>query len=399
MYCSNCGQYNDDSLKFCTNCGSLLGSHTSFKKDNTCNNEQLNNSTNSRLSNYTDNCSEVNDLDLFGVDNGSIINNNRNTTNKRTSNKFLIISCISFLIFLLFLFSNNNLDKKDNSSSYKNDYTKKETESAVSNVTANDKSNNLVLDNIDITPYSYITVKDLDSHSSDIVGKQVLIVDTISSVYSSDSKNIQILVPDTYHDMDCYLASDSNVDMEKLSSHNYIAVVGIVDNPTDAYFFKSPKLINCYVVAYGDDAYSLYTKYTETSTDLSSSFTSQSTETQSSGSDTSDLSESDFKLSCEVIDAASYNDILRNPDSYKKNVKFTGVVDQIIEGWFGSYTLYINDSSGNKWGITYSYKDGEAHKLEGDNITVYGLLDGTQTTETVLGKQVTLPYISADYIE
>lgn len=68
MYCSNCGQYNDDSLKFCTNCGSPLGSHTSFKNDNTYNNEQLNNSSNSRLSNYTDNCSEVNDLDLFGVD-------------------------------------------------------------------------------------------------------------------------------------------------------------------------------------------------------------------------------------------------------------------------------------------------------------------------------------------
>lgn len=172
------------------------------------------------------------------------------------------------------------------------------------------------------------------------------------------------------------------------------------ENKFTKYFFKSPNLISCYVIAYGDDAYSLYTKYTETSAELSTFFTSQSTVSEDSDyTDTSDLSESDFKSSCETIDVSSYNDILRNPDSYKKNVKFTGVVDQTLEGWFGSYTLYIKDTNGNKWGITYRYKGGESHKLEGDSVTVYGLLDGTQTTETVLGKQVTLPYISADYIE
>lgn len=94
MYCSNCGQYNDDSLKFCTNCGSPFGSHTSFKKGNICSNEQLNSSSNSRLSSYTDNYSEVNDLNLFGVDNRSTTN-----SNKSISDKFLIISCTSFLIF------------------------------------------------------------------------------------------------------------------------------------------------------------------------------------------------------------------------------------------------------------------------------------------------------------
>ena len=529
MYCNNCGCYNEEKAKFCTNCGSRLSNNLDLGVSNTYNQKRLSNNTNiGQEHSLSDNSyNENNDLDLFGVDTVGTA-----TINTSIDNKFLIISCISFLVFLLSLLStrlfniysyhapdsitivciisyivacifmakdfcrfksdlkflgvifgivsilavfntgyfgqymlmvyycfrffynasfnikhilllaligiimivnlflhdkvfvsynneqklvsakdynieykdlfSSNIDsnKKGSSNDYKNDYAEKETENVVSDTTVNDSSDGSVLDNIDITPYNYITVKDLDSYSSDILGKQVLIIDTISSVNSSsDSKNIQILVPDTYHDMTCYLASDSNINVDKLSSHNYIAIVGVVDNPTDAYFFKSPNLINCYVVAYGNDAYSLYTNYTETSTSLSSFFTSQSTEQQSSENDVSNLSESDFKLSCEVIDASSYNDILRNPDNYKKNVKFTGVVDQTLEGWFGSYTLYLTDSNGNKWGITYSYKDGESHKLEGDSITVYGLLDGTQTTKTVLGKQVTLPYISADYIE
>lgn len=106
--------------------------------------------------------------------------------------------------------------------------------------------------------------------------------------------------------------------------------------------------------------------------------------------------ESSYKELCEKYD---YNDILRNPDSYKKKYcKIDGTVDQIIEGWFGSYTIYLMDDNGNKWGCTYSYKDGESHVLEGDYISVYGMLDGTGTVNTVLGAQVTLPYVDLEYI-
>ena len=367
MYCNNCGCYNEDKAKFCTNCGGQLSNNSDLRVSNTCNQNRLSNNTNiEQESSLSDNSyNENNDLDLFGV------NTIRTTTiNTNISNKFLIISCISFLVFLLSLLStrlfniysyhapdsitivciisyivacifmakdfcrfksdlkllgivigvvsilavfntgyfgqymlmvyycfrffynssfnircilllafigiimivnlflhdkvfvsynnkqklvsakdynieykdlfSSNIDsnKKGSSNDYKNDYTEKETENIVSDTTANESSNDSVLDNVDTTPYNYITVKDLDSHSSDIVGKQVLIIDTISSINSSsDSKNIQILVPDTYHDMTCYLASDSNVSIDKLSSHNYIAIVGVVDNPTDAYFY------------------------------------------------------------------------------------------------------------------------------------------------------------------
>lgn len=106
--------------------------------------------------------------------------------------------------------------------------------------------------------------------------------------------------------------------------------------------------------------------------------------------------EEEFKLTCEYL---SYEDILRNSSNYKMvKCKVTGEVDQIIEGWFGNYTIFITDSDGNKWGCTYTYKDGESKLLEGDSVTVYGYCNETQNTETVLGKQVTLPYVSLEYI-
>jgi len=111
------------------------------------------------------------------------------------------------------------------------------------------------------------------------------------------------------------------------------------------------------------------------------------------------MSEEEFIDSCEEYSADNYEDILRNPNSYKNvNIQLSGSVDQIIEGWFGIYTIYLEDWEGNKWEIMYYYGENESHCLEGDYITVYGTLNGTTTATTVLGKQVTMPFINGEYI-
>lgn len=103
-----------------------------------------------------------------------------------------------------------------------------------------------------------------------------------------------------------------------------------------------------------------------------------------------------YKASCQIFD---YQDILRNPDSYKdKDCVVSGTVDQIIEGWFDSFTIFITDSAGNKWGCVYTYKEGESHLLEGDGVTIYGKCAGTDTSRTLLGEQVTLPRVDIEYI-
>lgn len=91
---------------------------------------------------------------------------------------------------------------------------------------------------------------------------------------------------------------------------------------------------------------------------------------------------------------------MRKPDSYEKTrCQLSGRVSQIVEGFLGSLTIYIEDSGRNKWGCTYSYEDGETHLLEGDSVTVYGEYKGTDTASTVLGKQIAMPRIDVEYVE
>lgn len=109
-----------------------------------------------------------------------------------------------------------------------------------------------------------------------------------------------------------------------------------------------------------------------------------------------DVNEYENKTSQNTL---SYEDIMRNPDANKgKHCTVTGTVDQIIEGWFGLFSIFIVDENNNKWGCTYSYKDGEPRLIEGDYVTVYGECKGTDTTKTVLGQQITMPRIEIERI-
>ena len=59
----------------------------------------------------------------------------------------------------------------------------------------------------------------------------------------------------------------------------------------------------------------------------------------------------------------------------------------------------VEDSNGNIWLISYLYKEGETHILENDYVTIYGECNGTETYKTVLGNKITIPAISAKYID
>ena len=153
----------------------------------------------------------------------------------------------------------------------------------------------------------------------------------------------------------------------------------------------SVELNDCIVFAVGDEAKT----YKKDST--AKSLSKYLTVTEDVANMNGDISEEDYKDLCEHLD---YEDILREPDAYDgKYCIVDGTVDQIIEGWFGSFTIFVVDEDGNKWGCTYSYDEGESRVLEGDNVTMYGKCQGTSNTETVLGEQVTLPHVDAKYID
>lgn len=104
--------------------------------------------------------------------------------------------------------------------------------------------------------------------------------------------------------------------------------------------------------------------------------------------------------------AYKYKTIARNPNDYKgKQAKFTGKVVQIEEVW-GSSVLRVNVTK-DEYGawddtiyVEYTPKsEGESRILENDVITMYGKLDGIKSYTTVLGSEVSIPYLKAQYID
>ena len=244
--------------------------------------------------------------------------------------------------------------------------------------------------------YHYITTDDLFNSAPGLKGQKIYTVITIEQK-KDDGKCFQADIGDNYMFTD-FAMVDGSYDV--IPEDTQVAVLGTVGEMTDLKITQYANVNDCYVFAVGDDA----AQYVGAKSDeaLSTYLTTSTAEDSSSDSAAAaaasdDLSEEQYKALCE---AYSYKEILRNPDSYKnKYCKVSGSVNQTVDGFFGLYTtIYIKDANGNRWGCNYSYSDGESHVLEGDYVTVYGELDGTANTETVLGKQVTVPYVSIEYI-
>ena len=111
--------------------------------------------------------------------------------------------------------------------------------------------------------------------------------------------------------------------------------------------------------------------------------------------------ESEYKSRCSSY---SYESIFRNSDDYiGEYAKFRGEVIQVLES-DGEYTLRVNVTQGSYYWtdtmlIEYEAKPGEGRILEDDIVTFYGMLFGLYTYETIMGADVTIPLMFAEYIE
>lgn len=141
----------------------------------------------------------------------------------------------------------------------------------------------------------------------------------------------------------------------------------------------------------------------------------------SSSSSSTKLSKEEFIATCNEYD---YKDISRNPDNYKnKNCYFRGKIVQVSESGFSTiYRIsvtenklysdelmetmsdYIDESANlSLWEdelyVEYNVKDGDSRFLEEDIVKLYGTIKGLKTYTAVLGNQITIPEIYAEYIE
>lgn len=237
--------------------------------------------------------------------------------------------------------------------------------------------------------YAYIKKKDLNTYAVNMPGEKVYLVTQVDDIKEG---MIQSTLDDGYMMSNFYVGDNYDKYKESLSIGDAIAIAGVVSDINDySIIGTSVELKDCIVFAVGDDAKT----YKKDST--AKSLSKYLTVTEDVANMSGDISEKDYKDLCERLD---YEDILREPDAYDgKYCVVDGTVDQIIEGWFGSFTIFVVDEDGNKWGCTYSYDEGESRVLEGDSVTMYGKCQGTSNTETVLGEQVTLPHVDAKYID
>lgn len=278
----------------------------------------------------------------------------------------------------------NVSDNVDRSSDKVSNNSDNQTEAAISSNKATESSDDF---GVNLSEYNYITCNDLAVYSPNLVDQKVYFVTTVGEV---DDEKIQVALDDGYMFTNCY-TNTSYVGI--INEDEKVVICGqVVGQDTYSFMGNSTELKDCKVVAKNTAADSYYAS---SSSDELQEYFYLTDEIANANED--EISEEEYKNLCQSYD---YEDILRNEDNYKKkHTILTGRVDQIIEGWFGSYSIFIVDGNGDKWGCTYTYKDGESKMLEGDWVTIYGILDGTQNTTTVMGKQVTLPYIMIDYYE
>lgn len=116
------------------------------------------------------------------------------------------------------------------------------------------------------------------------------------------------------------------------------------------------------------------------------------------------VSEEEFKANCEMV---PYDDVARKPGDYTgTQVVFSGKVIQVVQEGDNKTILRVNVTQ-TKYGawddtlyVEYKRKaDNESRILEDDIITLYGKMNGIKSYTSVLGNEVSIPYILVEYIE
>ena len=236
--------------------------------------------------------------------------------------------------------------------------------------------------------YKFILFSDLEKYDANLNGEKIY---TIAIVQEVDSDAIKSRKSEGY----MFQGFKTNIDYtDYLSEGDVVCVYGTVGEEQELFGMRWTEISDSAVIACGDAC----EEYAQDSSDESLEEYFYDPHPEDSEPTPSELSESEFKEKCETY---SYEDILRNPDDHKREyATVSGTVSQTIQGVADLYTsVIIEDSNGNRWGCNVSYKEGDSRILEGDYITVYGILDGTVTSENLLGEQVVMPYISIYFYE
>lgn len=179
---------------------------------------------------------------------------------------------------------------------------------------------------------------------------------------------------------------------DKFDEGTVVTVAGeVVENASPVG--ETVSLDKCYVIGYGEIAEELESGKQE-QRQIGEEYKEAY---EKAASDAVQADKYDYISQCVTL---NYNDIERNPDSYKgQKTRVSGEVVQVSEGFFDSVTLRVDSGGGDMWYVTYTRKEGESRILDGDSITCYGECDGVRSYTTVIGSQVTIPSLKMKYYD
>lgn len=239
----------------------------------------------------------------------------------------------------------------------------------------------------------FVSLKYLSKNAKYYKGCAVL---SVSQIYEVGDGDLQFDTDESNFFKEVTCKFKNSQEISGFNKKDQVCFIGEVSS-IDTYFGNDTVTIkNCYIVAKGKDVAN-YKKKIEKKKKQQEKYVSNAKKKKKQEKNKAAKKKmSSYIKKCRSY---SYEQIQRHPDKFKgKNIKLSGKVVQVMDGWFDSVAFRIEDSSGKIWYVNYSYSDKEAKILENDNITVYGESAGTETYTTVLGSSQTIPSIDAQYI-
>ena len=168
---------------------------------------------------------------------------------------------------------------------------------------------------VDLDGYAYVTMDDLAEYYPNMTGVKIY---TVAEIGQTQDDRIQASTPGKYYYTSFYMDNPSK------DYVGTVCVCGTVADYTDfGMLGSSINVEKCRVVCTGDQA----NNYKKSSSDESLKEYFAVTAETAEVNGTRNMSKEDFASICDEVGSGNYEDILRNPDSYKdKYVKLSGEV-------------------------------------------------------------------------
>ena len=212
--------------------------------------------------------------------------------------------------------------------------------------------------------------------------------------YSGDTLKANTSNNDTYS-FSIVAEFDNKAETTRVNEGTSVIVIGTVKEMSSFDFLGSGKTVTlkgCHIVSSGITASEI--KNTRDEQIRFAQERIQQAETAAAKAVQDEIDS--YIQSCETVNCS---DVELNPNTFKgKNIRVSGKVIQVSEGWFKGVTLRVDQGGSNIWYITYTRADeNEPRILEGDKLVFYGECTGIESYTTILGGKVTIPAMKAKY--